>query len=279
MPLRKLEPVFHERVWGTRKLEPWFPDAHAQFSKLPVGEVWFHTPEVPVLAKFLFTTDNLSVQVHPGDAYAQLHHNSPGKTEMWHVLAAEKGAKIAAGFREPVTVEQVRAAALNGSIVHLLQWFEAQAGDTFFIPAGTVHAIGAGLTICEIQQPSDITYRLYDYDRGRGRGPLRELHLDQALAVSHLGPHAARTAVRVACPGFVTEPLDVAGSLNLPPATRNEFLIAIQGEGKIDGQRISCGDVFLITASPNTTEIAGALHILRTSLPETARLKIPFLTL
>jgi mannose-6-phosphate isomerase len=211
--------------------------------------------------KFLFTSENLSVQVHPDDAYAQLHHNSPGKTEMWHVLAAEQGAKIAAGFREPVTREQVRAAALDGSIVDLLQWFEARSGDTFSIPAGTVHAIGAGLTICEIQQRSDITYRLYDYGRGR------ELHLESALDVSRLGPHAVRTRAAVACPYFITEPLDIAGALALPPSSQPEFLIGIEGEGRIGAQPIRSGDVFLITVSPDTTEITGALRLLQTFSP------------
>ena len=127
------------------------------------------------------------------------------------------------------------------AIVELLEWFEARPGDTFFIPAGTVHAIGAGLTICEIQQRSDVTYRLYDYGRGR------ELHLDQRLAVSHLGPHAARGAANVVCPHFVTEPLEVAGRVSLAPSSQNELLIGIEGEGEIDGQRFAAGDVFLLT--------------------------------
>jgi mannose-6-phosphate isomerase len=261
MPLRKLEPAFHGRVWGTRNLYPWFPDAPTQTSELPIGEVWFETPEVPLLVKFLFTEQDLSVQVHPGDDYARLHHNSPGKTEMWHVLAAKKGAKISAGFREPVTREQVRAAALDGSIVNLLEWFEARPGDNFFIPAGTVHAIGAGLTICEIQQRSDITYRLYDYGRRR------ELHLDSSLAVSRLGPHAARRARNVVCPHFVTEPLEVAGRTSLAPPSQNELLICIEGEGEIGGQPIHGGDVFLITVNLDVIEIKGSLRILRTFLP------------
>lgn len=261
MPLRKLEPAFHGRVWGTRDLNPWFPDAPTQSSELPIGEVWFETPEVPLLVKFLFTEQDLSVQVHPDDPYAQLHHNSPGKTEMWHVLAAKKGAKISAGFRERVTREQVRAAALDGSIVNLLEWFEARPGDNFFIPAGTVHAIGAGLTICEIQQRSDITYRLFDYGRGR------ELHLENSLAVSGLEPHAARGAKKVVCSHFVTEPLKVAGKASLAPQSQNGLLICIEGEGKIDSQRIHSGDVYLIAKSLHLTEITGDLRILRTFLP------------
>jgi mannose-6-phosphate isomerase len=261
MPLRKLEPAFHGRVWGIPSLDPWFPDAPAEESGLPIGEVWFQTPEVPLLVKFLFTAEDLSVQVHPDDVYAQLHHNSPGKTEMWRVLAAQKGAKIAAGFREPVTREQVHAAAFHGSIVDLLEWFEARPGDTFFIPAGTVHAIGAGLTICEIQQRSDITYRLHDYGRGR------ELHLDRALAVCQLGPHTARSAANVVCPHFVTEPLEVGGRVSLAPSSQDELVICIDGEGEIDGQHIRRGDVFLLTINLDMVEISGMLRGLRTFLP------------
>ena len=261
MPLRKLEPAFHGRVWGTTSLDPWFPEAPAQASGLPIGEVWFETPEVPLLVKFLFTDKDLSVQVHPDDAYAGLHHNSPGKTEMWHVLQAENGAKIAAGFREPATREHVRAAAVDGSIVNLIEWFEARAGDTFFIPAGTVHAIGAGLTICEIQQRSDVTYRLHDYGRGR------ELHLDRSLAVSRLGPHAARSTGNVVCPYFITEPLDVAGGQSLAPPSQNELLICVEGDGEIDGQPIRAGNVFLLTVKMDMLVITGTLRLLRTFSP------------
>jgi mannose-6-phosphate isomerase len=168
---QRLTPRFLEKVWGSTRLEPWFPN-----SQKKIGEVWFEgVADLPLLIKFLFTSENLSVQVHP-----------EGKTEMWHILAAEPGAKIAAGFREPVTAEQAKAAALSGEIEEMLEWFDAAPGDTFFIPAGTVHAIGAGLSLCEIQQWSDVTYRLYDYGRPR------ELHLDQGLAVSDLSSHAAR---------------------------------------------------------------------------------------
>src|SRR5512141_3489286 len=259
MPLRKLEPSFRERPWGPRDLEPWFPNVRAQAGPFPIGEVWFETPEVPLLVKFLFAKENLSVQVHPDDKYARFHHSSPGKTEMWHVLKAEPGAKIAAGFREPVTSEQARAAALDGTIMGMLEWFDAQAGDTFFIPAGTVHAIGAGLTICEIQQQSDITYRFFDYGRGR------ELHLDSALAVSHLGPHDARRAEKVECEYFVTEPLKVEGALTLAPSSSHMLLIAIEGAGEIDGTPIHAGEVWHVVGSEPLT-ITGTLRLVGTSV-------------
>ncbi len=120
-------------------------------------------PNLPLLIKFLFTTE----------ALVRFRCIPEGKTEMWHILAAEPGAKIAAGFRVPITEQKLRESAVSGEIEELLEWFEARPGDTFFIPAGTVNAIGAGLTLCEIQQWSDVTYRLFDYGRPR------EMHLDE----------------------------------------------------------------------------------------------------
>jgi mannose-6-phosphate isomerase len=256
MGLRKLEPSFRKRPWGTRNLEPWFSSERAQAGAEPIGEVWFQTDDIPLLVKFLFANEDLSVQVHPEDPYAQLHHGSPGKTEMWHVLAAQKGAKIGAGFREPVSAAQMRDAALDGTILDLMEWFEAKPGDTFFIPAGTVHAIGGGLTICEIQQLSDITYRIYDYNRGR------ELHLEHAMAVSRLTPHAARSAHKVACEYFVTEPVDVSSAATAPG---DSLLIAIEGEGEIEGQTIRAGEVWHVSGS--YPFIAGNLRLLRTGVP------------
>jgi mannose-6-phosphate isomerase len=261
MQLRRLEPSFREKIWGATRLEPWFPNSAPK-----IGEVWFEgAPELP-LVKFLFTTDKLSVQVHPDDAYARQHHGSPGKTEMWHILAAEPGARIAAGFRGPLTPEQVRAAAVSGEIEGLLQWFEARAGDTFFIPAGTVHAIGAGLALCEIQQNSDVTYRLYDYGRPR------ELHLDQALAVSLLGPHAARPQplenVLVSCRHFATECVGANRSIEYQPfADRAQLLIAIEGVGEIAGQPIRAGEVWHVSSASDSFQISGNLRFLRVSVP------------
>lgn len=221
---RRLTPSFREKVWGSAHLEPWFPDSGRK-----IGEVWFEDADpLPLLVKFIFTSEKLSVQVHPDDVYAQAHHSSPGKTEMWHILAAAPGAKIAAGFRERITADRLKSAALSGEIEQLLQWFDAAPGDTFFIPAGTVHAIGAGLTLCEIQQHSDITYRLYDYGRPR------ELHLDRALAVSELGPYDARRKsagdALVSCDYFTTDRIRVTAPFTYHPLQdRAQLLIAIEG--------------------------------------------------
>src|SRR5689334_16105826 len=174
MSARLLEPKFVERVWGTTELQPLFPNQQQK-----IGEVWFDVgADFPLLIKFIFTSEKLSVQVHPDDTYAKAVENSRGKTEMWHILSAKPGSTIALGFKESVTKEQIRAAIQNKTVEALLQEIPVKPGDTYYAEAGTVHAIGAGISLCEIQQNSDVTYRLYDYDRGR------ELHLEKGLAVA-----------------------------------------------------------------------------------------------
>jgi len=255
--LKRLSPRFLEKVWGSEHLEPWFPSTGAK-----IGEVWFEGSDgLPLLVKFLFTSGKLSVQVHPDDDYAAKHHNSRGKTEMWHVLAAEPGAQIAAGLREPVSAERLRATALSGEIEQLLAWHDARPGDTFFIPAGTVHAIGAGLTLCEIQQLSDITYRLYDYGRPR------ELHIDESLAVSVRGPHPARVEADgdtlVSCAHFTVTRHRVSGVIQLahPP----DLLIVIEGEGHIAGEAVRAGEVWHVAAGTLALEVTGELTLLGAS--------------
>jgi mannose-6-phosphate isomerase len=264
MPVRKLEPSFHERPWGSAELEPWFPNRAA--NRPVIGEVWHEVPaDLPLLVKFLFTSEPLSVQVHPGDGYAAKHHSSPGKTEMWHVLAAKPGARIAAGFRDAPSKEQVRAAALAekpDKIEAMLEWFDAAAGDTFFIPAGVIHAIGAGLVLCEIQQPADLTYRVYDYGRGR------ELYLEDALAVARFGPHEARAKIPVSSEYFVTSRLSVHGQILYRPMTeRPQLLIAIEGQGTIDGHSSKAGDVWYISGDSGHVPIVGEVTLLRALVP------------
>lgn len=259
MPLQQLTPRFLEKIWGSERLEPLFPD-----QKGKIGEVWFEGPgplELPLLVKFLFTSEKLSVQVHPGDEYAQRHHSSRGKTEMWHVLAAEPGAQIAAGLREPVTAGRLRAAAESGEIERLLAWHPAAPGDTFFIPAGTVHAIGGGLVLCEIQQRSDITYRLYDYGRPR------ELHIEESLAVARLEPHAARATARqdvlVSCEHFtVGKCAGGAGQKLAIPPQHFGLLIVIQGEGLLDGDPAQAGQVWYARQSTPPIVVSGPLTLL-----------------
>jgi mannose-6-phosphate isomerase len=256
--MTRLTPVFKEKVWGSTCLEPLFPN-----SQKKIGEVWFEDIDnLPLLVKFLFTTEKLSVQVHPDDAYAGHHHDSRGKTEMWYVLRAEPGAKIAAGFRQTITPQQLREASLSGEIESLLQWFDAAPGDTFFIPAGTVHAIGAGLTLCEIQQHSDVTYRLYDYGRPR------ELHLDRAVEVSNPGPHPARPQAQgdilVSCPYFTTSKLCISNSIkhiSLPDT--GKLLIVIDGSGTLGGHPMTAGDVWYLEAGVREIELSGTADLLQ----------------
>jgi mannose-6-phosphate isomerase len=255
--LRRLKPRFLEKVWGSEHLEPWFPNSRAK-----IGEVWFEgSGDLPLLVKFLFTSGKLSVQVHPDDVYAAKHHNSRGKTEMWHVLAAEPGARIAAGFREPVSTERLRAATLSGEIEELLAWHEARPGDTFFIPAGTVHAIGAGLALCEIQQLSDITYRLYDYGRPR------ELHIEESLAVSTREPHSAQVKADgeklVSCRYFTVTRHECSGTIEVshPP----DLLIVIDGAGNLGAERVHAGEVWFAPPGTNPFEVTGRLTFLGAS--------------
>jgi len=168
-----------EKPWGQDRLPRPFTAPEGQ----RIGEIWFEPPpELPeLLVKYLFTSEALSVQVHPSDAQAPA--GSRGKEECWLVLTAEPDAKLAVGFREQVSPEQMRAAALDGSIEDLLEWHAVKPGDFIYLSAGTVHAIGAGLSLIEVQQNSDITYRLYDYGRPR------ELHLDEGITVAEGAPH------------------------------------------------------------------------------------------
>ena len=242
--LTRLTPRFVPKVWGSTHLAPWYPDSTEK-----IGEVWFESdPKPPLLIKFLFTTEALSVQVHP-----------EGKTEMWHILAAEPGAKIAAGFREPITAERLRESALSGEIEKLLEWHDARPGDTFFIPVGTVHAIGAGLTLCEIQQHSDSTYRLFDYGRPR------ELHLEEGARVSHLGPHAARQSARqgvlVSCPFFTTERIRLNGRTRVEAGS---MIVVLDGELSIAGEKARPGEAWHVEPGTGSVDMAGQGTVLLT---------------
>ena len=181
MNVRQLPTRLVEKVWGREHL----PAPFCAPADRRIGEIWFAPPPElsQVLVKYLFTSEKLSVQVHPSDADAL--PGEAGKEECWLVLDAEPGAQLAIGFERPVTPQQIAAAAQDGAIEQLLTWHTAEAGDLFYLPAGTVHAIGPGLALVEVQQNSDTTFRLYDYGRPR------ELHLDRALAVARGVPYAA----------------------------------------------------------------------------------------
>ena len=180
--VRQLPTRLVEKVWGRKRL----PAPFAAPDGKRIGEIWFNPPcEMPdLLVKYLFTSEKLSVQVHPSDADAMA--GEQGKDECWLVLDAEPGARLAIGFDRRLSREEIEEAALDGSIEQLLTWHEVSPGDVYYLPAGTVHAIGPGIALVEVQQNSDTTFRLYDYGRPR------DLHLERALAVAETSPYPAR---------------------------------------------------------------------------------------
>jgi len=256
----RLPTKFLEKVWGAQDLAPWFPS-----SQNKIGEVWFEA-DLPLLVKFIFTSERLSVQVHPDDAFAKAHENSLGKTEMWYILRADPGARLAVGLRQSVSREKLRQAALSGEIEELLNWIAVEAGDAFFVPAGTVHAIGGGLAVCEIQEHSDITYRLYDYGRPR------ELHLDHALQVASLEASNIKSQMLpIDCQYFHTELARIVIPLEyVPEARRFHILIFVSGMGTIANQPFREGEAWLVPAGAErfTIDPAGdPVRFLRTWIP------------
>lgn len=268
----RLEPSFREKIWGATDLAPWFEPRAEK-----TGEVWFESqPPLPILLKFIFTSENLSVQVHPQD-----REGRPGKTEMWHILKAGPDARIALGFKQHISRERLRESSLSGEIERLLEWYPVQAGETYFTPAGTVHAIGAGLALCEIQQNSDVTYRLYDYGRPR------ELHLEEAVAVADRGPHPGPVQpvalgegrqLLVRCPYFAAERLAFSSDCRYQPdPARFELLIVLEGCGDFGGQPFRPGEVWLVPAGSSRFEIRprGGACLLRTYPPEGSTPDVP----
>ena len=256
-----------EKPWGRRDLWPAFesvPEGGA-----PVGEIWFEVPGTQdgsadgpeLLIKYLFTSDRLSVQVHPDDATAQAQGYPRGKDEAWVILDAEPHASIAIGTLRPMTKDELREASLNGSIENLLDWKAVKKDDSYYTSAGTVHAIGPGLTLVEVQQNVDLTYRLYDYGSGR------ELHLDAGVAASDPVPYVAPYKAHEVAPGreiladgpkFVLERWRKSGSGTLSSDGRPLWLIPLTGRGDIDGTAFEAGGVWLVDGETALTLEEGA---------------------
>ncbi|HEY8434626.1 MAG TPA: class I mannose-6-phosphate isomerase [Sphingomicrobium sp.] len=177
----KLDRRYVEKPWGRTDLPPMFDAPPGK----RIGEVWFTGgAEEPLLVKYLFTSEPLSIQVHPNDEQARARGFAHGKSECWTILDAEPGATLGLGLKRPTSDQELRAAALDGSIEHLMSWRPVRTRDFFMVPSGTIHAIGAGISLLEFQQNSDLTYRLYDFGRPR------ELHIDAAVAVASREPYA-----------------------------------------------------------------------------------------
>jgi len=176
----KLKSEYIAKPWGRTQLPPEFPPPR----EARIGEIWFGSdPGLPLLAKYLFTSEKLSVQVHPNDEQAKARGLPRGKAECWYVVGAGPDATIGLGLRHSLNREELRGAALDGTIMDAIDWRPVRAGDFLYVPPGTIHAIGEGISLLEIQQNSNVTYRLYDYGRPR------ELHLDDGVAISTLEPY------------------------------------------------------------------------------------------
>ena len=280
----RLAPKFVERIWGARDLSPLFSNEISEKDQ-PVGEVWltgdackFATgefagrslgsvwpslpaewtgtslrdlPRIPLLVKFIFPEDKLSVQVHPDDTYAARNEAAAGgvgKTEMWYVVRAREGASVRVGLRPSVTRESFERAVADGTAENCLANVPVRAGDAVFVPAGTPHTICPGMVLCEVQQHSDITYRVYDYDRLCADGKPRELHIRQALEVMQFGEQigglcnplriqraAVKETLYAACRYFATERWEFQGRVTATTSPEHfDLLIFLEGRGRIE---------------------------------------------
>ncbi len=272
----RLEPQFVPRIWGSRNLAPLFPDKKSHdepigevwltgndcrfvdgpFAGEKLGEVWPRMDEdwtgkhvrrdkaFPVLVKFLFPEEKLSVQVHPDDDYAMRHEavrGGVGKTEMWYVVSARPGAEVRVSFKAEVTKESFRRAVAEGTAEELLERIAVAAGDAIFVPAGTVHTIGPGMVLCEIQQNSDITYRVHDFGRLDAADKPRELHIEKAFGVIRFGEQhggrvspslrdSTRSAI-VECAYFSVTKFSFSGSQQIKITPRMQLAVIVEGTG------------------------------------------------
>ena len=299
MEIVKLYPECKDNIWGGRKLAEKYGK---QTDKEIVAESWelsFHKdgptrlengktlqetataadlgkncegfPFFPVLAKFIDAKQDLSVQVHPSDKYALKHENSFGKTEMWYIVEADEGAGIYLGFKRDVTQAEYEQAIADKTLTELLNFFEVKAGECYFIPSGTIHAIAEGCLICEIQQNSNLTYRVYDYGRKDKNGNERELHVEKALKVTNLSkyeysPLAVNTDMGTLLGlsrYFTTTSVQVDGSKAFYVDNGSfKCAMCVEGEGEIAGKKVSLGDSWFIPAGYGEVTVSGKMHLI-----------------
>jgi mannose-6-phosphate isomerase len=278
-PIR-IEPIFSPRIWGARSLVPLYPEktnlkesigeawltgvdcrvVNGPFAGKTLGEAWREMPaewrgtrlaptaHFPLLVKFIFPNDKLSIQVHPDDAYAAAHEQAAGgrgKTEMWHAVSAEAGARVLIGLMRKADQPRFLKALETQTLEELFIHWRVQPGDTFFIPAGTPHTIGPGMILCEVQEYSDLTYRVYDYGRVDARGKPRELHIQKALDVILFGKPAGGKVSQIrlpaqrlhrsllaACRYFATEQWKNFGTFETQSeADHFDLLVVLAGRG------------------------------------------------
>ncbi|HCT91265.1 MAG TPA: mannose-6-phosphate isomerase [Lachnospiraceae bacterium] len=318
MEILKLFPAGKDYLWGGTRLreeygkninltplaETWecsvHPDgpsmvATGTFRGKTLAEVLEQHPEylgtkagdggLPVLVKFIDAREKLSVQVHPDDAYARKHGWPNGKTEMWYVVDAEEGASLIYGFRHKVTAEILRRAVETGTLDRHLQKVEVHRGDTYFVPSGTVHGIGAGILIAEIQENSNVTFRVYDYDRVNRNGQKRELHFDRAVQVMDMGvaesvmqkPRMVRyyagcsRELLCRCKYFETERIQVTKGFSFSVTEHSfQILLCLDGYGQVetmDGEqkpmRFCRGETMFLPADLGRCLVIGETTLLK----------------
>jgi mannose-6-phosphate isomerase len=261
MPIEHASGRVVHKPWGASDLRPW---SSIDGTNDAVGELWFERADknasIPaLLLKLLFTSEPLSIQVHPDDTFARAMGMPNGKSEAWYIVSAKPDAKIGVGLKHRVTPQQLRASIRDGSIVDLVQWRPVAEGDVFFIPAGTIHALGAGIVLAEIQQHSDATFRLFDYGRGR------ELHEDNGVAAADAGPlQLAGTASRltrersvlVASQHFVFEKVDLAaGSSWALLAEPETWILVLDGHAAIGLTAASVGEAIFVSGGRTSIEV------------------------
>jgi mannose-6-phosphate isomerase len=324
----RIEPTFSPRIWGARSLAPIFPDkkdlaepigeawltdvrcqvASGQFQGMSLGEAWRYMPvewrgercaatqDFPLLVKFIFPTDKLSIQVHPDDQYASKHEAAAGgrgKTEMWHVVSAEPDAQVFIGLKPGTTKKEFAAAIGKRGLEELFQPHSVEARETFFIPAGIPHTIGPGMILCEVQQYSDLTYRVCDYGRVDAAGKPRELHIEKALDVIRFGHPAIHRmqplswssqmmtiSLLMACRYFSTERWRIAEHFTARPKTDAfNLLVVLSGNGEIrysvKKARYQQGECWFVPASLKHYELvpSGESVFLRTFVPDLEALR------
>ena len=304
----KFHPILKERLWGGQKLktvlgkdipnditgESWEIStvegdvsliSNGKFSGMSFQELIDKSPEdvlgksvfdrfgkeFPILIKFIDAKSDLSIQLHPNDELAKERHNSFGKTEMWYIMNADEDAKLIVGFNQDVTKEEYNKSLEDDRLLDLLNYENVSEGDTFFINTGKIHAIGAGVMLAEIQQTSDITYRVFDFNRRDKNGNLRELHTEQALdAIDyekkddfkvHYSDDQNRINDMVQCPYFATNYLNLSQNLEQDVSQRDSFTIymCVGGSASVENENgiesIKNGETLLIPASSNRIRI------------------------
>ncbi len=240
----------------------------------------FSTTNLPILFKLIDARDDLSLQVHPSDDYARKYENQPGKTEMWYILSAEPGSFIYYGFKHKIGRKEFQQRIKNNTLTEVLAAVPVKAGDVFFIPSGTLHAIGKGILIAEIQQASDLTYRVYDYGRVGDDGKTRPLHIDKALEVTKLTPtkstplpasiplnHHASLVTLASCPYFVVKSLKLEDKIQLLVLDDTyQVIFATRGNFILNWQKrtwsIKEGETLFLPAGLGTYDLEGQGEVL-----------------